>query len=397
MTKQSEASSEDKGLVKVEEDSSKGQQKSEPEQARTAPRSASKGSGIFAKLAVILLIVIVILLAGGGYYFYELYLVQNQQLKSQQSTISSLQQSMDETIRNVSTNQSQSASITTQLQALTEKVQQTENVSQQAMAIVNRNQRDWAIAEVNYLLRMANQRLAVARDIEGAIAALKGADKRLGELGDLRLLKIRKQLAKDIASLSSIHQADVNGISMVMDELINHVNQLPFKSVESEIKAQLEKQEPEEKAAEASPDLFDSIMNTVKQIGDIKVHKRSIETASSSDQQMQIEQQLRSYLLSARLAVLSLDQKQFSQDLKLSIELLKKYYDIADNRVQSLLEQLSEYDKIELRPSLPELTMAWEMLQKQVISEQSSDLNQQQGAGEEKPEQAAKNVSKEAE
>ncbi len=340
--------------------------KSESSSSKSAP---SKSSG--NKFSLIISVIILLIVAGASYYFYEQLKNQDKQFDKQNRLISSLKTSQENISAKTRSSESQISSQQVQLTELNNKLVETQNISQQAMQIITRNQRDWIMAEVDYLLRMANQRLNIARDINGAIAALKGADNRLADLGDLNLIKIRKQLAKDIAILSSIHQVDINGISLKLDEMMAYVSELPFKSAQSEIKAQLESEKKESSTVDGQKNFIDAVVDTVKEIGDIKIHKRDIKTASSSEQQTQIEQKLKVHLLSARLAVLRYDQQQLSMEIKQSKSLLESYYDAEDNRIGQLLKDLSGFATVKLKPELPEITEAWNLLQKEIIRQKS--------------------------
>jgi len=317
---------------------------------------------------VLLLLIVLVVGAGAaaGYYFWEQQQKQAGELQKQQTAIVFLQSELKKATKNINRNVQGLANNTAFSADLKKQILQTQSISQQAISIVNRNQRDWAIAEIDYLLRIAHQRIAVAKDIGGAIAALKGADDRLEQLGDLTLFKIRKQLAKDIGSLNAIHQADVNGISLTLDQAIANLPELPFKSVKDEIKVQFTENDAVEQPVSEDKTFVDSIMETVRQIGDIKVHQRSIQAASSGEQQNQIEQLLRTYLLGARLAALRFDQTQFLHEIGQASEIVRLHYDEKDNRIQQLEKILLEYSALQLSPDLPELTKAWVLLQKEI-------------------------------
>jgi len=332
------------------------------------PEKKSSGNGF----VLFLLLLVVGASGGASYYFWEQLQKQTDELQQQQQSILNLQKQLKKTVADFSDNIAISTKNTTQLENLSEQIRQTETISQQAIEVVNRNQRDWALAEIDYLLRIAHQRIAVASDIAGAIAALKGADARIEQLGDLSLFKIRKQLAKDIANLNAIHQADVNGISLALDQAITYLPELPFKSVKDEIKVQF----TEEKANVIEDDTFvGSVLEAVKQIGDIKIHQRSIKAASSADQQNSIEQLLRTYLLGARLAALRFDQVQFLHEINQAGEIVRLHYDESDNRIQQLQKTLLDYSALQLSPDLPELTKAWAMLQKEMKGPSSKTEN----------------------
>ncbi|MDH5735172.1 MAG: uroporphyrinogen-III C-methyltransferase, partial [Gammaproteobacteria bacterium] len=249
------------------------------------------------------------------------------------------------------------------LDQLNQQLDEVKTLSQQAITFTNRNQRDWVLAEIDYLLRMANQRLQISRDINGAIAALSTANQRLFELGDLNFFEIRKQLNNDIAKLKVIHQVDINGTALKLDQIFLALEALPFKGAKEEIKAQLETTDTSTKK---QPEGFvESVLDTVMTIGDIKIHQRSIQPASSADQQQQIEKLLITYLLSSRLAVLRYDDKQFSHDIEQALQLLQLHYETNDNRVSQIVNDLLELKNLNLTPDLPDITQSWVLLQNQ--------------------------------
>ena len=316
-------------------------------------------------------ILILILLVAGACVLAAAYLWDLQQkqvavLQSQQLSIEELKQQLNKTVAGINENLNFLAKNKEQIELLNSKVKQTETIAQKAIGAVNRSQRGWVIAEIDYLLRIAHQRLVVAKDIAGAIAALKGADSRLEQLADLRLFKIRKQLAKDIGNLNAIHQADVNGISLALDQIIMSLPSLPFKTIKDEIKIQFTEGDAVEQPKKEDKTFIDSVVATVKQIGDIKIHQKSIEAASSVEQKNGIEQLLRTYLLGARLAALRFNQIQFLHEIDKASEIIRLHYDEKDNRIQQMQKTLLDYSALQLSPDLPELTKAWTMLQTEI-------------------------------
>jgi uncharacterized protein HemX len=71
---------------------------------------------------------------------------------------------------------------------------------------------DWLIADAEYLLSIANQRLHLLNDFHTTIEALQAADQRLRESGDTGVIKVREQLAKELGLLKDIEVLDVVGV-----------------------------------------------------------------------------------------------------------------------------------------------------------------------------------------
>jgi len=71
---------------------------------------------------------------------------------------------------------------------------------------------DWLLADAEYLLSVANQRLHLVGDVETTRQALEAADERLRESGDPGVFKVREEIAKEIALLNDITVPDIVGI-----------------------------------------------------------------------------------------------------------------------------------------------------------------------------------------
>jgi len=316
-----------------------------------------------------LILLVIAGLVAAAYYFWEEQKNQNTLLKQQADQILMFSKKINSNDTENNKRDEAIAQNNKQLQVAVENADEAIAISQQATVLVNRAQREWVLAEVDYLLRIAHRRLDIARDIGGAVAALKGADSRLQELSDLKLFNIRKQLAKDIADLRAVHQADVAGIALEIDQVMAHINELPFKSVQSKVQAQLEKPANTETlntANDLEKTFIDSVIATVKQIGDIKIHQRSLELDSTGIQHKQIEQLLYTHFISLRLAALNYNQQSFMYEVERIAELLDKYYDGSSDGIKQLKVSMDNYKKIQLSPILPELIKAWEMLQEEM-------------------------------
>ncbi|MCW8909387.1 MAG: uroporphyrinogen-III C-methyltransferase [Gammaproteobacteria bacterium] len=332
---------------------------------------SSSGKGII----FLLLIIIAGLTTVGGYYLWQQQLLLETKLQTSNSSVTSQLNQLDQS------SQLQQQSLQTQqnlIDELNQKLQETNTLSQQAIEITNRAQRDWVLAEIDYLLRIANRRLQIARDINGAIAALDAADQRLFNLGDLTYFEIRKLLSADIAKLKALHQADINGVALALDQMIYILEFLPFKGVQEEVKTQLEPDANTQ--TKKQPEGFvDTVLDTVMNIGDIKIHQRSIQPASSAQQQQEIEQLLRNFLLSSRLAVLRYDDKQFSHDIEQALQLLHLHYKADDNRVNQMSDDLLKFKNLNLMPDLPDINKSWKLLQ-QINQKIKLELDKQTSA-----------------
>ena len=104
-----------------------------------------------------------------------------------------------------------------------------EQLSQQQAELSSysaRDRDDWLLAEAQYLLRMANQRLIMADDVAAAQALLGSADKILLELDDVRLHEVRAAVASDLAAVRAVPRVDVEGVYLRLAALIEQAGKL---------------------------------------------------------------------------------------------------------------------------------------------------------------------------
>ena len=330
------------------------------EHASTSSTDKKRGAGTAVWLLLILMIA---LISGAGYYFWH---STSNNFSQQQTQITGLELELAQV-------QSALAEQTKKLEATHQQALVIQDLAQQAMDMGNRRQKGWLLAEADYLMRIASHRLQISNDINGAIAALQSADQGLFESSDVTLLPVRQQLVKDIAALKLLHQPDVDGIVLTLDQMSDQVATLPYKSADEEVQQQTAESTtlastltstPASTSVEApKTGLSDKIMDAIKALGNIKIHRGRIKTASDEQQQYQSMHILLSHLSSARLAALRVDTKQFAYDIGIAKNILNKHYDLRDNRVAKMHKDLEKFMQVELAPPLPDISSSWTKLQ----------------------------------
>ena len=84
----------------------------------------------------------------------------------------------------------------------------------------------WLLAEANYLLRLANQRLVMTGDTASAEALLQSADGVLRELDDPALHEVRGAIAEDLAAVRAVPTLDRQGVYLRFAALIDRIDSL---------------------------------------------------------------------------------------------------------------------------------------------------------------------------
>lgn len=109
--------------------------------------------------------------------------------------------------------------------------QQVEGQQQRLASLSTTSREDWLLAEAEYLLSIANQRVLMERTADNAVALLRSADERLQQVGegtgDTAVFAIRKTLSLDLAALEKVEPVDKEGIYLRLYALAQSVDDLP--------------------------------------------------------------------------------------------------------------------------------------------------------------------------
>lgn len=122
--------------------------------------------------------------------------------------------------------------------------------------------RAWRIAEVEYLLRIANNRLLMERDTRAADRMLGSADAILEELDDYALHDVRAMIAAERMALVNTNAANTQSIFLTLEAIKDALPELPLKQPEyfeaSEGDATEASPKETEEVSAPAPDLHES-------------------------------------------------------------------------------------------------------------------------------------------
>ncbi len=184
-----------------------------------APKKTSHKAGY------IVLFLLALLIAGAFLYGYARVVALEQDL----ATVGAMEARV---LANVENRIQGSAVLTTlekRLDELATRQEMLANAVDQPVARQLQMNEDYALAEVEYLLIIANYNLQFNRDVTTALAAMDTADSRLRGLHDPMVMRIRSQLIADINDLRSLPQVNLSGLGLFLSDFINRVDALPLK------------------------------------------------------------------------------------------------------------------------------------------------------------------------
>jgi len=245
-------------------------------------------------------------------------------------------------------------------------------------ALMGRSEQGWSLAEVEYLLRIANQRLQLQRDVNTAEQALIAADQRLHDLADPHFLSVREQVARDLEAVQAVPAVDIEGISLSLSTALAGLDQL---SVAGSRYQPVVDSETETESSESRATIRDwrelpsLLWSTLSGLFRIREHDKPVTPMLAPEREYFLRENLRLQLSAARLALLRDDGVQYQAILNTAQDWLNAYYADDDAKVSKLVAQLEQLKAINAVPELPDISGSLRALRQQMqLSEQQAVL-----------------------
>jgi uncharacterized protein HemX len=218
---------------------------------------------------------------------------------------------------------------------------------------LSKNRDEWAVVEVERLVELAAQQLAVAGNVGGAVAALQTADARLARADKPQYAAVRKVIARDIERLKSAPVSDLTGLALRLDALVDQVEALPLIASPKPTGA------PASAAEEVPGPWWQRTLSEVRrEIFDL-VQIRRVDSPDalllSVEQGRLFRDGIRLRLLSARLALLSRNQAALRNDLNRIEQAVNAGVDTKQRAAQGFLTSLKQIQGAAVQLELPNL------------------------------------------
>ncbi len=235
---------------------------------------------------------------------------------------------------------------------------------------------DWLLAEADYLLRLANHRLLLARDAGSALAAMQAADERLHEMADPAVIPLRKVLAGDINRLKAAPTPDIAGLSARLSALAHSVDSLPLLAeyVDSKVDAQ---DKPKNAQVEDWKQLPDAIWSDIKKLLVIRERHGRVVPLLSPEQHFFLRQNLKLKLEQARLALLNAEPAIYQERLQTAADWVQDFFKADDPATEAMLKELGQLRAENIKPALPDISASYRALQD--LQEQQAEKSNRNG------------------
>lgn len=332
----------------------------------------------------IIILLIIISLAGIGYFLLDQLREKQEglggEIDKDESQISELTKQITGYQAQIAAIQSQLANINTEVTGTenhynnkladfsklhSEKLDTTRNELNTSIKRIQlqlgKTRGDWLIADAEYLISVANQRLHLMGDVSTTLEALHAADQRLRESGDTAAFKVREQLAKEIAAIEKVNMPDIVGVYAKIQVLEDHVDKLtlllPYTG------KGLTKEGPIDEPANEDEEegILDSAIEGLSGLVTIRHTDKPIKTVLTEEEAVFLQEQLRVKLEMVKIALLQNNDPLFKKTIDDARKWVNEHFMLNDN-AKSFLTDLDRLDAIELRRQLPDISKSLKML-----------------------------------
>lgn len=238
---------------------------------------------------------------------------------------------------------------------------------------------DWLLAEAEYLLKLANQRVLIEKNIDGADALLTEADTILRDLDDPDLFPLRKAIHDDLAELRLTVKVDQQGIYLSLASLSSQIESLPILPITKTLPITNQSQERSFPINDTTLSLtekvkisFNNVLDSLKEYIRITDRTENPILVLTPESALYLQQNLRLMIERAQLALMREQHVIYQSSLEQAKIWIKKYFPANEKRAL-FLKQLEIEKNKEISRVFPDITDSLELLHSYI--EQLHQLN----------------------
>jgi len=208
---------------------------------------------------------------------------------------------------------------------------------------------DWKLAEVEYLLRLANQRVTLQHELSGAMALFDAANKILAALDDPGLLNVREKIAEEMLALGREGQLDRQGIYTQIQALKTQIHQ--------QIQPPTTFTQAQDEGQDQQPE---TLLQQLSSLVHIRYSEDAFDAPLNAQQYQILEHSLLLMLEQSQWALLKADQSLYESSLDSAIGWVNKK--LRHQQAQTLSENLVQLKNIDIQLHIPDVSASLSLL-----------------------------------
>jgi uroporphyrin-3 C-methyltransferase len=352
--------------------------------APVTPAPANSASSSNGLTTIALLLAFVALGAVGYLYLQQqsqFVQLQNKLDENKQSLVAKTEQVSDLADTQDKAQQQTQQQLAEQLQALAAELRpkltaQQQTIEQQKnrleqLSEVDRS--DWQLAEADYLLQLASQRVLLMRDTSGVAEILQSVDKIVADLNNTDLLDVRKILAEEITAIKTTPAIDLQGMYLRIAAIEKQANTLPIVLPTNDV-FEVEKDADAVKPSTWMDNFFSGLNQALNKLGAyVRVQHRDmpLPPTLAPEQENLVRRSLQLQFEQAQFALLAGNQTLYVASLEKARSWLFDLYLANRAATQQVITEIDEMIKQPVAQVLPELGAAHQALQKHIEARHS--------------------------
>jgi uroporphyrin-III C-methyltransferase len=359
--------------------------------AQTPPAltpSVKKGTGFFYLLMIALLVTVSV---NTVYFWRELQATHIEltefgaQIKDQRNQFVQTHQTLEGRIQQVNSQTDTSTTQLANIQLRLDQLDKSVGAHQQQLNELSANAReDWLLAEAEYLLKIASQKLMLESDAVNARILLASADQRVRQAASLtgesnaNLFTLRNILSNHLLTLEQFTPVDKQGIYVRLSALADTIDNLPRTPGSSFSQDPAPESATPRQTNSAWLDRFwhefTSVLGKLEDYIRIDSAKMPARPLVDANIIQLANMNLRLLLEQAQLSVMKADAALYQRSLSQAQKLLGDYY-AESPQVDQMRRQLSELHQLNIAPKLPDINEAVEAIQQLIKRQQNNQTS----------------------
>jgi uncharacterized protein HemX len=252
--------------------------------------------------------------------------------------------------------------------ARTELTKSVEQIQRQ----LSRTRGDVLVADAEYLLSVANQKLHLVGDVKAVLAAMEAADQRLHDSGDPGVFPVREALAEEINLLKKMTPPDIVGLSAKILALEAKIREIPLllphsaTAQEPALKPRVAKEEPVPEAETSEADEpesgLDAAIESLKDLVTIRRTDKPIQTILIPEEVEGLRQILLLKLEMSRASLLRGDEAMYRENLTSARVFLSENFDSEAEATRDAITQINLFIEQPIRVPMPDISKSLSLI-----------------------------------
>ena len=243
-------------------------------------------------------------------------------------------------------------------QLISQLEQKIEASTSQLKNTIGTSSEDWLVAEAEYLIRLANQKVLMEADAKSAEALLVAADEIIANAQGIVAFDLRRAIAEDVAKLRGVAALDVEGIFVTIGALVKQVDELQQRQLQFSAMPQ-----DQGGQVEASTDflsriefLLSKIAHKLSNLVDYRNDGEVITPILPPEEEYYLRQNLTMTLRLAQLGLLRSNQQIYQDSLNDAKGWVEKYFDAGKSTSKSMVRTIEKLSQISVKQDMPDVS-----------------------------------------